>query len=453
MINERKVFNFLSLVVSALLVSSCGIRDLKHDTEKVVQNYGFFKGEVGGVNQGSNVVVGLFKRDGEELTPFYIRSASPGIPFYIPVPVKDADDMDVHYTVAAFSDSNGDFSYQPSEPAIRFDDPIINRFNDLDKKEEIDYKALKVQPINLTSKKKLDDDLDFSLNSPETVSWVDERFSDENVTLGMWQPSSFFEKEIGYQLYALKKFDPTKRTIVLVHGINDSPLVFESLVKANAIPEDYQLLLYYYPSAVSLELTSHLLSAALNDLIRRNDKIPQLDILAHSMGGLVSKGMILQLTELNEVAHQRMNLFISIASPFGGHAGAQVGLDWSNWSPAIARSWFAMAPDSRYLTAIAKLDLSKILNHHLIFTYSHEKDGKSKGDDGVVTVKSQLIESAQYNATAMYGIADNHVDAVSNPCTLKLVTAVLQDSSTRARIPNCGAADASPVSPDTAPVD
>jgi len=453
MINERKAFNLLSLVVSALLVSSCGIRDLKHDTEKVVQNYGFFKGEIGGVDQGSNVVVGLFTRDGKELTPFYIRSASPGIAFYIPVPIKDADDMDLHYTVAAFSDSNGDFAYQPDEPAVRFDDPNFIRFSEQDKKEEIDYRALKAHPINLTSETIRDDDLDFSLNDPETVSWDDAPFSDEYVTLGMWQPSSFFEKDIGYQLYALKKFDPTKRTFVLVHGINDSPLVFKPLVNANAIPENYQLLLYYYPSAVSLELTSHLLSAALNDLIRRNDKIPELHILAHSMGGLVSKGMIGQLTKLNEAAHQRMGLFISIASPFGGHAGAQVGLDWSDWSPAIARSWFAMAPGSRYLNNIAELELSKILNHHLIFTYSHERDGKSKGDDGVVTVTSQLIESAQYNATAIYGIADNHVGAVSNPCTLDLLKAILEDGSTRASVPNCGAADASPDSPDTAPVD
>ena len=70
------------------------------------------------------------------------------------------------------------------------------------------------------------------------------------------------------------------------------------------------------------------------------------------------------------------------------------------------------------------------------------------GDDGVVTVKSQLTESAQRNATAIYGIADNHVGAVSNPCTLTLLTAILEVGTTRASIRDCGDADVSPASPN-----
>ena len=44
----------------------------------------------------------------------------------------------------------------------------------------------------------------------------------------------------------------------------------------------------------------------------------------------------------------------------------------------------------------------------LIYSFSHETGGKNEGDDGVVTVESQLTASAQRNATALYGIADNH---------------------------------------------
>jgi hypothetical protein len=156
------------------------------------------------------------------------------------------------------------------------------------------------------------------------------------------------------------------------------------------------------------------------------------------MGGLVSKGMIYQA---DDAVRQRMRLFISIASPFGGHASAASGV---KWSPVIAPVWWAMAPDSQYLQKIAELDLSQGPSHHLIFTFSHETDGKSEGDDGVVTVKSQLTESAQHNATAIYGIADNHKGVTTNPCTFALLTAILQDGSTRATVPDCGAADASP---------
>jgi pimeloyl-ACP methyl ester carboxylesterase len=319
----------------------------------------------------------------------------------------------------------------------------------MDLEDGTDYNAMQIQRIDLTSNTRLEKGLDFSFetlrkgekyskNFLKTVSWDDERFSAENVNLGMWEPGSFNE-EVGYGLYTLKDFDPTQKTILLVHGINDSPRVFESLV--SAIPADYQLLLLHYPSAASLDYTSYILSAALNYLVR-SFEIPQLDIIAHSMGGLVSKGMIY---EADEVVRERMRLFISIASPFGGHAGAASGL---KWSPVIAPVWRAMAPHSSYLQKIAGLDLSDGPNHHLIFTFSHNAGGKSEGDDGVVTVKSQLTESAQRNATAIYGIADNHVGAVSNPCTLTLLTAILEVGTTRASIRDCGDADVSPASPN-----
>jgi pimeloyl-ACP methyl ester carboxylesterase len=445
MIYERKMFILLNLIVTALLVSSCAIKDLRDDLGAIEQNYGFFKGQVSGADEGSGVVIGLFKRDGEGLTLAKVRSVSPDDPFYILI--QDAAD----YAVLAFLDSNGDFVYQPGEPAARLDEPVINWGRDMDLEDGTDFDAMQIQQIDLTSNTRLEKGLDFSFetlrksekiskNFLKTVSWDDERFSAENVKLGMWEPSSFKE-EVGYGLYALKDFDPTQKTILLVHGINDSPRVFESLV--SAIPADYQLLLFHYPSAASLEYTSYIFSAALNYLVR-SFQIPQLDIIAHSMGGLVSKGMIHQSSE---VARQRMRLFISIASPFGGHAGAASGL---KWSPVIAPVWRAMAPDSSYLQKIAELDLSKGPRHHLFFTFSHEAGGKSEADDGVVTVKSQLTESTQRNATAIYGIADNHVGAVSNPCTLTLLTAILKDSTTRATVPDCGAANASPASPNTA---
>ncbi len=444
MIIERKLLILLILFISGLFVSSCALKDLKDDLKEIEQTYGYFKGQASGAEEGASILVGLFKRDEEGMTLANVRAVSLGESFYILV--QDAD-----YTLLAFSDSNGDFAYQPGEPAARLDDPVINWARDLEIEDRIDYEALQIQQIDLTSKTKLEQELDFSLgalrdenkvskNFLQAVSWDDERFSAENVKLGMWKPGSFLEK-IGYGLYVLKEFDPTQKSILLVHGINDSPRVFESL--ANAIPADYQLLLFHYPSAASLEYTSYILSEVLDELVRRN-QIPQLDIIAHSMGGLVGKGMIYQA---DEAVRQRMRLFISLASPFGGHASAASGI---KWGPVIAPAWWAMAPGSPYLQKLDGLDLLHGPNHHLIFTFSQAVGGKSKGDDGVVTVKSQLTESAQRNATALYGIADNHAGVVVNPCSLSLLTAILQEGSTRATVPDCGAASASPASPTAA---
>jgi pimeloyl-ACP methyl ester carboxylesterase len=421
----------LGLVLSGFVISSCAIKDLRDDLDAAKQEYGYFKGQANSADDGSNLLIGLFERDADSISIANIRTVNSGEPFYMLVPKAD-------YMVLAFSDSNGDFVYQRGEPAARVDNPTINWFSDMKLRGRIDYEALQTEQIELTSTAVLEQKIDMSLtalrqgtraseNLLRVVSWDDEIFSTENANRGLWEPS-WFQKEVGFGLYVLKEFDPAKNSILLVHGIDDTPRVFETL--ANAIPADYQLLLFHYPSGFPLEYTSYILNELLDELIRRN-QIPQLDIIAHSMGGLVGKGV---LHQADEALRQRLRLFISIASPFGGHAAAEIG---TKWSPVVAPVWWAMTPGSQYLQKISGLDLSQGPSHHLIFTFSHETDGKSEGDDGVVTVKSQLTQSAQRNATAIYGIADSHTGVVNNPCTSALLTAILRDGTTRVTIPDC----------------
>ena len=430
MLVARQLFTRISLIVTGLVISSCAIKDLKDDLDSAVQEFGYFKAEATGPDDGSDVLIGLFKRDQDSLSIANLRTVNSGETFYMLVPNAD-------YTVVAFSDSNGDLVYQPGEPAARVDNPVINWFKDMQFKDRIDYEVLQIQQIELADTTTLEKKLDLSIealrketrvsdNFLSVVSWDDQRFSTKNATRSLWEPT-WFQKEIGFGLYVLEEFDPTKKSILLVHGVLDSPPVFETL--AETISDEYQLLLFHYPSGFPLAYTAYALNEALDELVRRH-QIPQLDIIAHSMGGLVSKGMLYQA---DEALRQKLRLFISIASPYGGDASAV----WTKWSPIVAPVWWAMVPDSPYLKKIDALDLSQGPRHHLIFTYSHEAGGKSEGDDGVVTVKSQLVRSAQRNATAIYGIADSHVGVVNNPCTSALVTAILKDGTTRVTIPDC----------------
>jgi len=404
---------------------------LRKDLGAIVRDHGFFVGQISGTDDGSNILVGLFNREQGGLSISNFRTVSSGESFYMLVSKAD-------YTMFAFADSNGDFVYQSGEPAARVDDPFVNWFGDMQLKGPLDYESLQIEQIKLTNTVVLEQDVDFSLstlrkdagaaeNFLRVASWDDEMFSPENAKRSLWEPS-WFQKELGYGLYVLEEFNPTKKSIVLVHGITDSPRVFKYL--ATAIPADYQLLLFHYPSGFSLEYTSGVLHAALDELNRR-DQLPQLDIIAHSMGGLVVKGM---LTQANEALQQRLRLFISIATPFSGHASAKTG---TKWSPVVAPAWWAMVPGSDYLQVIDALDMSQRPIHHLIFAFSRTADGKSAGDDGVVTVKSQLASSAQRNATAVYGIADSHKGVIGNPCTAALVTAILQDGTNRVSSPDC----------------
>jgi len=259
------------------------------------------------------------------------------------------------------------------------------------------------------------------------VTWEHEAFSAENKALGMWQPGAF-QEQVGYGLYLLEEFDPAKKSIVLVHGIDDTPLVFTSMVEV--IPDDYQVLLFHYPSSFPLEYTSYVLNETLDELVRRYE-LPQVDVMAHSMGGLVSKGMIYQA---DETLREKMDIFISVASPYGGHTAAAAGL---KWSPVIAPVWWAMAPGSEYLTTIDSVDLTNRPEHHLIYTYSQETGGPREKDDGVVSVESQLADSAQKNAIAIYGVADNHVGVMHNACVTDLVGSILSGDGAGEAAPDC----------------
>lgn len=417
------------MAVAILFLGACGILDLNQDLDELEDNYGFFKGQVTGGTGNADVVVALMNAQTGEVAS--VRTVSHGEPVYALLP------RDKYHTVA-FEDSNGDFAYQQGEAAAYVEKPTISWFADLDIDDRVDIQSLPVQTIELSMQTVLPGSLDLSLeallansktadNFLRVVTWEDPNFSPENKALGMWQPQAFIKK-LGFGLYVLEDFDPAKKHIVAVHGIDDTPRVFREL--ADAIPDDYQLLMFHYPSSSSLEYTSYVLSEAIDEVVQRFD-IAQIDILAHSMGGLVSKGLIYQASP---DVRERMRLFISIASPFGGHAAASYGV---KWAPVVAPVWWGMAPDSHYLKTISSLDLSKGPKHHLFYTYSHERGGKRQEDDTAVTVESQLTESARSNATAIYPMADNHVGVMSNECTLRMVPAILENGNADNTIPGC----------------
>jgi pimeloyl-ACP methyl ester carboxylesterase len=430
-ITDSHAHKTILLILIGLLLNACVLQDLSEDIDTARDNYGYLKGQVAGSDTGADTLVMLMRDEGGEFPAQNIRTVRRGESFYAYVPSAD-------YSLVAFEDINGDFVYQPGEPAGRVDDPDINWFSEVSGEDRIDPQGLRVQQISLATSTVLDGEYDLSLaranqltrgarNFLRVVTWEDENFSAENIQMGLWQPAAF-EEDIGYGLYVLEEFDPGKKSILLVHGISDSPRVFREL--AAAIGNDYQLLMFHYPSAFPLEYTSYALSEVLDELVKRG-AVPQLDVLAHSMGGLVSKGMIYQASP--EV-RQRLRLFISIASPFGGHAAASHGI---KWAPVIAPVWWAMAPGSTYLQKADTLDLSNGPLHHLIYTYAHEAGGEREEDDTVVSVESQLIESARANAVATYGMADNHKGVMSNACTLALVPRILEDGRKQVEVPDC----------------
>ncbi len=103
-------------------------------------------------------------------------------------------------------------------------------------------------------------------------------------------------------LMLLRPYEPNKIPIVMVHGLGSSPLAWipmvNDLLRDPRIYQNYQFMLYMYPTGVPLPIAT----AGLRESLRQaealfnpggNDpKFSQMVLLGHSMGGLLSHSMV-----------------------------------------------------------------------------------------------------------------------------------------------------------------
>jgi pimeloyl-ACP methyl ester carboxylesterase len=154
-------------------------------------------------------------------------------------------------------------------------------------------------------------------------------------------------------------------------------------------------------------------------LQRRYDH-PKIVVVAHSMGGLVARGFIQRHVAIG--AHGEIPLFITISTPWGGHAAAESGV---KRSPIVVHVWEDMAPGSEYLTDIFATPLPPKTAHHLLFTFSRNSMSLGASDDGAVTVASELRPAAQAGATRIYGYDDTHTGVFRNAEVSGLINTLL----------------------------
>jgi pimeloyl-ACP methyl ester carboxylesterase len=129
-------------------------------------------------------------------------------------------------------------------------------------------------------------------------------------------------------------------------------------------------------------------------------------VVAHSMGGLVSRGFLQRYAEGGGGA--AVPLFVSISTPWDGHKGAE----WGAKAPfGSARVFTDMAPGSEYLRSLYGRDPG--VPHYLL--YSFRREGVSLGreaSDGTVTVSSQLRDAAQKGAVSVEGFNETHMSVL-----------------------------------------
>ncbi|QJR15729.1 alpha/beta fold hydrolase [Usitatibacter palustris] len=341
------------------------------------------------------------------------------------------------YGLAAFEDVNRDLQYQPGEAFALIDPsgPIRctagARLTDFtlrvpEKSEgrlDATFDVSRLEPRDPSSREYATLGQLTSLGEVTALSHA--RFDDDNARSGMWRPLDFVVA--GYAgVYFLEPYDPRKIPVLFVHGINGTPANFSYLIE-HLDRTRFQPWVYYYPSGAHLGNVARHLDQSIVKLSLRHD-VRRIAVVAHSMGGLVARGFVLQ--HQGRADPTQIVAFVTISTPWNGHAAAELGV---KNAPAVVRAWEDIAPGSEYLRGLYARPVPGEPPHHLIFTFERRASSFGPSDDQTVTVASQLAAPAQRNATRVYGFDATHMSVLRDPEAAALVNQVLSRALDPAR--------------------
>ena len=331
------------------------------------------------------------------------------------------------YGLAAFQDLNRDLKAQPGEPYLRVDKDRLLTCKAGERRtgvalripaagrsrvgETIDISALQVRSYN--------EQIDISLSQATAVGEIsslsDPRFDAAVAESGLWRPFDFlFMGHPG--IYFLGAYDSTKIPVLFVHGINGTPQNFKTLIE-RLDRRRFQPWVYYYPSGAQLSKVADHLTQTMRKL-QVQYGFTSFAVVAHSMGGLVSRGFLQRYREGGSGA--AVPLFVSIATPWDGHKGAEAGV---KNAPAVVRVWVDMSPGSDYLKALYARDPA--VPHYLLFTFRQGGVSLGEANDGAVTVASQLRAAAQQGAVRVEGFNETHMSVLESAAVSERLNALL----------------------------
>lgn len=336
------------------------------------------------------------------------------------------------YLLTAFEDRNRNQVVEPNEPVLPVDygktfecragEPInrgelvVPESGRMRGHAALDLADLRVR----SALEQMDSVLGQAVNVGAVTALKDARFSRENAGKGLWRPFDFImERKAG--LYFLEPYTPAKTPVVFVHGMNGTPLDFEGLID-RLDRSRFQPWVLFYPSGGSLERIGNVLWRMIEQTHLEYGYRHVL-FVAHSMGGLVVRQALLN----ESVVAQDLDipLFISLATPWGGHDAAQIGVDYA---PTAAYSWIDMAPGSQFLRELyadaataGRRRLPAGLSQHLVFSFLPAESG-----DGTVSLASQLRSEAQEESTRLYGFQQSHDGVLTDPAVRALIYRLLE---------------------------
>jgi pimeloyl-ACP methyl ester carboxylesterase len=236
----------------------------------------------------------------------------------------------------------------------------------------------------------------------DVVKLDDPRFDPKKASTGLWTPLEALRSS-GAGVFFLQPYDPKRIPVLFVHGIGGAPKDFAVMIERLDTAR-FQPWVFYYPSGFRLETPA---AALTNNLPRLREKLgfKTLYVVAHSMGGLVSRRAILDLDA--DPRHRDMvGLFVSAAAPYAGHSAVKWGL---RLAPEPVPSWLDLEPGSAFLKTLER-PLSARIPFYLLFSFRRGNNLLlPMSSDSVVPVESQLPMWAQRDAIRSWGFDCEHM--------------------------------------------
>jgi pimeloyl-ACP methyl ester carboxylesterase len=240
----------------------------------------------------------------------------------------------------------------------------------------------------------------------EVADLDDPRFTATRGEDGLWTPATLAIQS-GFGIYFLERYDPSRTPVLFVHGAAGSPQDWRTAME-KIDRRRYQPWFYFYPSGGRLETAATALNQGV-ELLHDRYGFQRLDVVAHSMGGLVSRRFVVK--NVIEDGHGYIRNFITFSTPWDGHEAAAMGV---KWAPTVVPSWYDMKQGSDYLDRLFERRLKGKVDYHLFYSHHAKRSPIMPAEnDGTVSVPSQLRAEAKADAVSVQGYDEDHVSILS----------------------------------------